>query len=55
VLKKLPGIFLGGTTLHGVGINACTTTAERLANNIVTSLPVVHQVPLTTHHRMSAS
>lgn len=39
-LAELPGLYLGGTTLHGVGINACTTSAERLAADVTQALAV---------------
>ncbi|MGB0640363.1 MAG: protoporphyrinogen oxidase [Myxococcota bacterium] len=39
-LSKVPGIYLAGTSLHGVGINACTTRAEKIAEQIVSDLPV---------------
>ena len=39
-LARLPGLHLGGTSLHGVGINACTTSAETLAETVAASLPI---------------
>jgi oxygen-dependent protoporphyrinogen oxidase len=39
VLAQLPGLYLGGTSMHGVGINACTTSAELLARAVADSLP----------------
>jgi len=38
-LSKHPGLYLAGTSLHGVGINAATTQAERIAKQIVNELP----------------
>jgi len=38
-LSKHPGLYLAGTTLHGVGINAATTQAERVAVSVVEDLP----------------
>ena len=42
-LGRLPGLYLGGTSLHGVGINACTTSAENLAEDVIAALPVQHR------------
>jgi len=38
-LTKLTGLFLGGTSMGGVGINACTTSAEMLADSVAAALP----------------
>jgi protoporphyrinogen/coproporphyrinogen III oxidase len=38
-LTKHPGLYLAGTSLHGVGINAATTQAERIAVTVVEDLP----------------
>ena len=38
-LAKHAGLYLAGTTLHGVGINAATTEAERVATSVVEDLP----------------
>ncbi len=38
-VARHPGLYLAGTTLHGVGINACTTQSEAVANAIVERLP----------------
>ncbi len=38
-LSKHPGLYLAGTSLHGVGINAATTQAERVAVSVVENLP----------------
>jgi oxygen-dependent protoporphyrinogen oxidase len=48
-LSNLPGIYLAGTSLHGVGINACTTQAEEIAQRIVSTLPA-ETSPKTQSH-----
>ncbi len=40
-----PGLYLGGTTMHGVGINACTTNGEALAGKVAQALPVGQPLP----------
>ena len=37
-LKGFPGLHLAGTSLHGVGINACTTQSKAIANDVVGGL-----------------
>jgi oxygen-dependent protoporphyrinogen oxidase len=37
-LERHRGLYLAGTTLHGVGINACTTHSEAIAEDVVASL-----------------
>jgi oxygen-dependent protoporphyrinogen oxidase len=50
-LDRLPGLYLGGTSLHGVGINACTTSAETLAETVAASLPIARQAVRLTDAR----
>ena len=38
VLERHPGLFLAGTTLHGVGINAVTTQSEAVAEALISGL-----------------
>jgi oxygen-dependent protoporphyrinogen oxidase len=52
-LAELPGLYLGGTTLHGVGINACTTAAERLAEDVARALPMSRLTRSTAVQRLS--
>ena len=40
-LKRHPGLYLAGTSLHGVGINACTTQSKAIASAVVDGLPQV--------------
>ncbi len=42
-LAKHPGLYLAGTSLHGVGINACTTQSESVARTVVRDLPAKAQ------------
>ena len=51
-LSRLPGLYLGGTSLHGVGINACTTSAEALSEAIVQALPMERHPIELAHARV---
>jgi oxygen-dependent protoporphyrinogen oxidase len=42
-LAALPGLYLAGNALRGVGINACTALAERVAGAVVAYLTALRQ------------
>ena len=41
-----PGLYLAGTSLHGVGINACTTRSTAVADDVVQNLRAAQPVSL---------
>ncbi len=53
-IARLPRLYLGGTTMHGVGINACTTSAEALLEQVASSLPAPQTLPRRDEHRIRA-
>jgi oxygen-dependent protoporphyrinogen oxidase len=45
-VDRHPGLYLAGTSLHGVGINACTTQSTAVAEDVVQNLREVQTVSL---------
>jgi oxygen-dependent protoporphyrinogen oxidase len=45
-IDRHPGLYLAGTSLHGVGINACTTRSTAVAEELVQNLRAVQAVSL---------